>query len=261
MLKHALSFLFFLFPLLNGQIIETDSILDVIPHIDQQTWFLVNLDNTLFESKQALGHAHWFYDEVDRRINKGMTRETAITNTYSDWMRAQALCQVKLLEENFVSELIKLQEKGVVIMGLTHRQPCAAKSTFKQIQSLEFSFSMTAPSKDTFIVAASAPTLYKQGILFVGDYNQEGDVLLSFFSTISSTPKKIVFIDDRRKNVEELEKYLASLPIDYVGVHYTAIEHSNTYSKEIADLQHHFLNHILSNEAARLLIENGFFPE
>lgn len=47
-----------------AKIIETAHIADAIPYIDEETWFLVDLDNTMFESKQALGHANWFYDEI-----------------------------------------------------------------------------------------------------------------------------------------------------------------------------------------------------
>ncbi|MGK5595298.1 MAG: DUF2608 domain-containing protein [Parachlamydiaceae bacterium] len=260
MLKKILSFLLLLPLLLNSEMIDTNSILDAIQHIDQETWVLIDIDNTLFEAQQALGHANWFYDEVEKRMNKGMTREAAIKEIYPDWVKTQNLCQVKPLEENFVSELLKLQEYGIIVMGLTHRQPCLAKSTLKQILSLGFNFSTTAPSSETFIVPAGAPTLYKQGVLFVGDDNKKGEVFLTFCSMIDFTPKKVVFIDDKRNNIEDLENTFSSLPIEYIGVHYTAIDHSNTYSKEIAELQHHYLSDILSNEAARLLIDNGLHP-
>jgi hypothetical protein len=40
---------------MEAKIIETRYIEDVIPLIDEDTWFLVDLDNCLFEGSQALG--------------------------------------------------------------------------------------------------------------------------------------------------------------------------------------------------------------
>lgn len=143
-------------------------------------------------------------------------------------------------------------------MGLTHRQPLITQATIGQVASLGFDFIKTAPSQDSFVIPAAHPTLYLQGILFVGDYNKKGEIFLPFLSMIQRTPKKIVFIDDKRKNVEELEQALSKYGIEYVGVHYTAIEHAESvYSRELAEYQYKFLDKIMSNEAASLLMEKG----
>ena len=134
---------------MEAKIIETRFIEDVIPLVDQETWLLVDLDNCMFEGATALGHANWFYDELQQRMQKGMSREEAIRDAYPIWIKTQKLCKVKPLERNFVSALITLQNKGVVIMGLTHRQPSVADSTVQQVRSLGFDFLKTAPSKET----------------------------------------------------------------------------------------------------------------
>ena len=81
----------------DAKIIETSHIADVIPLIDQNTWFLVDLDNTLFEAKQALGHANWFYDQLQQKIDKGLSREEAFKEFYPEWIRVQKICPVKPL--------------------------------------------------------------------------------------------------------------------------------------------------------------------
>ena len=241
----------------EAKIIETHHIEDVMPLIDSETWFLVDLDNCMFEGAQALGHANWFYDELQQRMQKGMSREEAIADAYPGWIKTQKACKVKPLENSFVPTLLILQSKGITIMGLTHRQPSVADSTAQQVGSLDFDFLTTAPSKESFVVPAKTPTLYFQGILFVGDYNKKIDIFEPFLAMIKKSPKKIVFIDDKRKNVEELEN-LTRYGIEYIGVHYTAIEHSKpVYIREIAEFQYKFLDEIMSNEAALLLMENG----
>ncbi|MBA3723033.1 MAG: DUF2608 domain-containing protein [Parachlamydiaceae bacterium] len=242
---------------IEAKIIETRHIEDVIPLIDNETWLLVDLDNCMFEGAQALGHANWFYDELQKRTQKGMNREEAIADAYPGWIKTQKVCKVKPLENSFVPTLLMQQNQGITIMGLTHRQPSVANSTVHQVGSLGFNFLTTAPSKESFVVPAKTPTLYFQGILFVGDYNKKIDIFEPFLSIIKMTPRKIVFIDDKRKNVEELES-LTKYGIEYIGVHYTAIEHAKpVYVREVAEFQSKYLDQIMSNEAAILLMENG----
>ena len=177
---------------------ETRYIEDVLPLIDNETWFLVDLDNTTFEGKQALGHTEWFYDRANEKIRKGMTLEEATRECYPEWIEVQKVCAVKPIEKAFIPSVILLQNQGIVVMGLTHRQPSIADSTTRQVRSLGFTFLPTAPVKSTFPVPSSTPTLYTQGILFTGEYNKKGEIFIRFLSLINQKPKKVVFIDDRK---------------------------------------------------------------
>src|SRR5271156_4602935 len=138
-----LSLFFVLFLQLAGEarIIETTQIAEVIPFVDEETWFLIDLDNTLFEGKQALGHTEWFYDKAYEKMrNQGVTLEEATRECYPEWIEIQKRCEVKPIEDSFVPSLILLQNRGVVIMGLTHRQPSLTDATLRQVNSLGFNF-------------------------------------------------------------------------------------------------------------------------
>lgn len=71
MFFRCICMLLFCLSSLEAKIIETNHINNVLPLIDEDTWFLVDLDNCMFEAAQALGHASWFYDEVWQRMQKG----------------------------------------------------------------------------------------------------------------------------------------------------------------------------------------------
>jgi len=259
MLLRILSFLMIFFLPLSGEakIVETTQIKDVIPLIDEDTWFLVDLDNTLFEGKQALGHTEWFYDKANVKIRNGMTLEEATRECYPEWIEVQKVCAVKPVEEAFIPAIILLQHRGIVVMGLTHRQPSIADSTVRQVKSLGFTFAPSAPVKNVFPVPSDTPTLYSQGILFTGEYNKKGEIFVRFLSLINQKPKKVVFIDDKRKHVEEVERALVQQGIEYIGVHYTAIEHAEkVFFPELAEFQYQYLNTIMSNDAARLLMQH-----
>jgi hypothetical protein len=257
LLFRCLFTLLFCLSTLEAKIIQTNQIEDVIPLIDQDTWFLVDLDNCMFEGAQAVGHAFCFYDDLQQRMEKGMSRDEAISDAYPGWVRAQSVCTVKPLQESFVPTLLALQAKGITIMGFTHRQSAVAGPTVRQVASLGFDFTITAPSKSSFTIPAAIPALYSQGILFVGDYNKKIDIFTPFLSLIKRSPTKVVFIDDKRKNVEELEA-LTKNGIEYIGVHYTAIEDAKpVYDRKIAEFQRKFLDQMISNEAALTLMEKG----
>lgn len=242
----------------EAKIIETVTVDNIIPLIDRDTWLLVDLDNTTFEGKQALGHTEWFYDKAHAKMRSGMTLEEATRECYPEWIEVQKVCPVKPVEAAFIPALMLLQQQGIVIMGLTHRQPSLVDSTLRQVNSLGLNFFDSAPVKTTFVVPSETPTMYVQGILFTGEFNKKGEIFVRFLSIINQKPKKIVFIDDKRSHVEEVEMALKNQGIEYIGIHYTATEHvEKVYFPEIAEFQHKFLNKILSNEGALLLMEHG----
>jgi hypothetical protein len=143
-------------------------------------------------------------------------------------------------------------------MGLTHRPLCVVDATIQQVASLGFDFNKTAPSREIILIPASTPALFKQGILFAADFNEKGALFLSFLALIKQKTQKVLFIDDKKKNVTELESTLTAHGIEVTAVHYTAIEHAKPiFIRELAEFQYKFLDQIMSNEAALLLMESG----
>ena len=240
----------------HSEIFEAAKISDVKNLFYQdELWVLVDLDNCLFESKQALGHVLWYYDLLEEKLRCGMSQEEAIAEVYPEWVKTQAVCPIKPLESDFVDLLISLQNQGVVVMGLTHRLPSVAKASICQVKTLGIDFSKTAVWHGEFSPEAAFPTLFSNGIIFVNDNNNKGDVLASFLSHIQQKPEKVLFIDDKRANVEEVGNVLNALEVEYTGIHYTAFQKSPpVYFRKLADFQYQFLDRILSNEEATLLI-------
>lgn len=252
---------FCLFILSYGEaaIIETRTIKDALPFIDDATWVLVDLDNTVYEGKQALGHTEWFYDKAFALMkNEGMTLDEATRACYPEWIEIQKICPVKCVEEQFIPTLKELRNRHIIIMGLTHRQPSIADSTIRQLASLDWSFAQSAPVQRRLSVPSETPTLYAEGVLFTGEYNKKGQIFVRFLSIIEKKPKKILFIDDKLSHIEEVGRAVEELGIEYTGIHFTAIQQAEkVYFPEIAEFQKKFLHEIMSNEAAILLMESN----
>jgi hypothetical protein len=239
-------------------IFESTSVTNIIPLIDEQSWIVIDLDNTTFEGKQALGHTDWFYDKAHALMKEGMTLDEATRECYPEWINVQKICPVKPVEDAFISALKIYQSLGYVVMGLTHRQPSIADSTLRQLDSIGLDLSESAPDKSTLIVPSDTPTLYDQGVLFTGEFNKKGVIFVRFLSQINQKPLKVVFIDDKKNHVEEVGRALEAEGIEFVGVHYRANEYlPKVYKREVAEFQRKFMHTIMSNEAAQLLMEHG----
>lgn len=108
---------------LDGQEInESSTIANVLPLIDEETWVLVDLDNTVFQAKQALGHVNWLQHEVQKQIESGKSREDAFYSIYPLWKKTQMMTEVIPVESDFIEAIKQLQNENIVVMGLTHRQ-------------------------------------------------------------------------------------------------------------------------------------------
>ena len=87
---------------LFATIYETHTIETILPYVDETTWVIVDLDNTTFEGRQALGHTDWFYDKAHALMREeGLTLDEATRQCYPKWIEIQKFCPVKPVEDIF----------------------------------------------------------------------------------------------------------------------------------------------------------------
>lgn len=208
---------------LQAEIMETSTHRGTEEWIDQETWVLIDLDNCLYQATREYGHSMWFDQIVKQKMDEGCSKSEAIDLLYPTWMEAQEGCPIALLEPSFKDFIAQLQDQGIVVMAITHRQPRGVHIALRQIQEVGCDFRKNPPGKESFSLHFPYPTLYQDGVLFVHDMNPKGPVFSSFCEKIGKKPKKIVFFDDKRKNVESLEESLSVAGVEYLGIHYTAI--------------------------------------
>jgi len=73
-------------------------------------------------------------------------------------------------------------------------------------------------------------------------------------------PKRVVMVDDRRHNLESVEKFLAGKR-SFLGLRYSACDvWEKTYDAQVADLQLALMGGILSDRLTRLLLGQGVTP-
>ncbi len=149
------------------------------------------------------------------------------------------------------SLLSELQNKNISVLGLT----CCYTKTFGVIPSLRewrldelksfgYFFERSWLQEEAFVLeefvtpGSDACPEFKDGVLFSYP-QQKGAVLGSFLKRKNLSPKKIIFIDDRKDNVKSVARFAREYGIDFVGVWFTKIAEALPlgFNKNIASLQ------------------------
>lgn len=258
MIKIKILFILLFSPLLLwGKMVETSSFSDIYQYIeDSETLIVSDLDNTIMESTRHLGSNQWGEYIIKKLLDDGdvNTYDEATIAAGPIWRKIQAYIDVRPVEPTIPTIIKDLQERGIVVLGLTSRLPGDASYTREQLQSIDVSFETPLISSEYYEWFIQDHAIYEQGILYCSFKNFKSDVLSHFFNTINHQPKRIIFIDDKWSHIKDLEKAFQGTEIEYIGVRYSgADERVNSFDPEIAEIQLNALPEILSDEeAARL---------
>ncbi len=238
--------------LLEAKILQTNRIDDILSHINASTWVLFNLDDTLLEGENQLGRAEWYDHETKKLMQRGKSREDAQKYFYPRWILSQTICPVRLIEPHTRLIVAKAQAMAKRVLGLTARHPPIAPLTVEQLHRFGIDLTETAPVFPSGFDFKT--TLYRNGIWFVTDFQSKGKVFARLLDAIEVRPKRIVFIDDGRHHLEEMEKVLSERKIEFIGIHYKRAR-ERPYDSQIADLQYRSLPDILSDAEASLILK------
>lgn len=211
-------FLLFLCPLF-AEIIQIDRMEKILPYIDETTWVLFNLDDTLLESRLQVGRPKWFFYEVEKRIAEGQDYESAVRSCYPNWIRCQEICPIRPPEPEIPSIVLRAQQSAGAVFGLTARAPPICATTLKQLAQIGIDFTFSAPACPR--LETKPPSLWNGGVLFITDFNRKGDVFRKWLEMSSILPSKIVLIDDGENHLLYMEKQMFELGIPCTSFHYT----------------------------------------
>ena len=212
---------------LHAKIIEIGNFRNVLPHIDGETLLILDLDNTIMEPEDYLGSDQWFTALLSHFMeNEKMGIHQALAIVVPKYNEAHKTATVKPVEQTTIEVISKLQNKNVAIMGMTARGDDCIPFALKQLKSINVDLEKTCVYKNR-IPKLNLPhaSEYKSGVLFC-TCNSKGDALVEFLNEVKKSnpkfvnPKKIVFIDDKEKNVKAIEDAANKLGIKFTGIRY-----------------------------------------
>lgn len=242
---------------LYGEIIETDTFAKVTNHLTPTTLLVVDIDDTLLLPVQALGTDVWFMDQLKKHSAEGLNYEKALDKALAEWEAVRHLTEVRIVEKGTEGIIKEIQASNITVMGLTTQGLALAARTVVQLKSLDIDLSLTAPSSENvYFVNGREGVLYRHGILFTSGTNK-GNALKTLLERIDFHPDKIVFINDKKTHLNDLEKGVNSMGIEFIGLRYSHEDvRVANFNNAITDIQwaHSTFGHILSDEEAQELL-------
>lgn len=132
---------------------------------------------------------------------------------------------LKPIEPETIPLLQSIEETHTNFIVLTARS--IIKQTFNQLKKLPpkpFTFTpFQLCTSELTLSLKKRPAYYKQGILFCC-YNNKGEALATFLDALNLKPTKIIFIDDKENNIQNVAKAMESRNIPFVGLRYAYLD-------------------------------------
>lgn len=235
-------------------IIECQRLHEILPFVDEDTLVVFNINNVLTVSSQDVGSTPWAEEHIARIMSAEKLPKPHATNLFIPlWHDILVVTDVELFDPEAEAIVNYLQMHGIKTMALTNRYTEMAYSTHRNLRSVGIDFAKNPPfPEDCWIDAAQSPSKHIEGIIFNGLINFKGDTLAAFLKQINYTPKKMIYIEDKRNHLEHVEKCIAALGIPFLGVHYGALElQREAYRPELAAVQVKFHQDLLDDISAQ----------
>ena len=214
-----------------------------------------DIDNTILEPKQTLGSDQWFEYYLHKLQKSGISKEKALETTLDYWMMLQYHTDIQAVEPSTPDLIKTLQQKGIMVIALTARNPGMVETSVDQLTHL----GVNLHTHNTQYKANDVT--FTNGILFVGS-NNKGTVLMDYLKTNNLNPKRLLFIDDKHKNVKNVDDAFLDSGIININYRYGAADEKvNSFSAEIAEYQlYRFLQScvFISDEQAREELLSSF---
>lgn len=143
--------------------------------------------------------------------------------------------EVEIIDQKIYDLLDLLNQKNIQTIALTH----TATGRMGEIEQMEdwriselnglgISFNHSSPFKENILLknlqsAQNHPLTIKKGVIFAAEL-EKGKVLEEALKCLTFKPQRIIFIDDRKENLESVEAFCKKNSIGFQGFHYTAIQ-------------------------------------
>jgi hypothetical protein len=206
---------------LQAVIFESNTIADILPHIEPDTLVVFDLDDTIFRTPSMLGNDAWFSYQVQQKLAQGKTYNEATQEILPLYLVIQFCAKLELVDPLTPQFITDLHNKDIKIMALSTRSLGLVDYTKKELTRLGVCFSEHNPYQHDLKLGLTHAARYTDGILF-GANNKKGELLMQFLDIIAYQPKKIIFVNDKHSHLETVEHQVESRGITFVGLRYSA---------------------------------------
>lgn len=171
-----------------------------------------DVDNTMLEPVGMLGSDQWFYALLEQLEKQGIAEDPAVDQAMAMWNEVQDQLPVRSVDPRTPALIAELHAKKIPMLVLTARTDDIAAVTEAQLRSVGINFADKDPPPNIELQLAS-PAKLINGIVYVGEKNVKGEVLVALLNKLSLKPSRVVFVDDKKKHVESVSEALAAAKI------------------------------------------------
>lgn len=215
---------------------DTESFKDVAEKVSSLTskgknpLIVIDIDNTLLTSTSDLGGDIW-YQWQRGKLDVKPAKEDKVDCLFQDSIGLlYELVPQKLIEDKAPAMVKSWQDKGLTVFALTSRSPNYRAATEREMIRNGFDMTVTAlkeKGSDALPVYKAKPKrdlTYINGIMMTTGMNK-GTMLEYVLDKTGQKFDNIVFVDDSKKNVVNMEKaYKGDKSVDMTIFHYTKVE-------------------------------------
>lgn len=227
---------------------EIQSMKQILPYVNDRTLVVFDIDNTLAEAKQMLGTDQSFDWIKAKYLKSGLSDSKATEKALLYWQKIQHYSEMKPVEVSTPALVRYLQERKIPVVALTARGRNIAERTYRQLAKIGFSFARSSTT-------IADPTLgYYKGMMFATGRNK-GDLLKLYLSKADQKIERVLFIDDKMHNVNDVKEAFQKTKWELVTFRYSRADRTVAgFNPNVAEIQSVYLNRILSDEHAGAIL-------
>ncbi len=225
-----LSFCFFyFFSSIKSEVIISDQISEFIDQVDRtkvalkKKLIVIDIDDTLLESKSILGTPTWFYNMVNKIRHAGASKSEAYEIMGKIDKIVQEQIEVQPIEDALIAAIKSWQKQKSLVIAITSRSNEFAEVTKKQLSNLSLDFY----SSLFFCVEqnwSDTHGKFNNGTLYVEEGHTKGELFETFFNILTNTcgvaVNLIAQADDQERYIKQINAIAEDNNINYIGIIY-----------------------------------------
>lgn len=238
----ALSLTGILFLYRNNGIVQDFSFLEKeLSALDKNTLVIFDVDNTLL-TRTDPGERGYMVQRANAKTILSLYNKNAELYRLLDkktrdclWSSYLNSDSLMLIDPQAPIIIKKLQEQGVKVIALTNALtgklcyiPSLVDARIAELQQNGIDFDTPFPSFSQIDFTQynfdGRHPVYKQGILLTSLACSKGELLKTFFKTVSWKPTRVIMFDDEEGNILSVKKALQELAIPFQGFVYAGAE-------------------------------------
>lgn len=218
-----------------GIIIESDDMHVICNHISENKRVLIlfDIDNTIARTTDILGSDEWNSYKLQELVAQGLSYQEALDIHLPLFFQLTHELDLELVDAKTSLLIAQLQNQNHHVCALTARSHPIKDRTAIQLQNIGINFVGSCP----FVAQQYHDTCHcMHGIIFTGGTNKGAALHKVLQAHDHLEYDVVIFVDDKRKYLDEVELMLASYDVEFIGIRYSAADHYiHSYDAALAD--------------------------